>query len=41
MGGIFVLLGIGFLAFFIWVFKESWNDPGMSEEKFNRLFRKN
>jgi len=37
--GILVLLGIGFLIFFAWVFKESWNQPPMSEEKFNRIFK--
>ena len=32
-----ILCGYGFT----WFLKETWNDPGMSEEKFNSLFRRN
>jgi hypothetical protein len=38
---IFALFFIGLGVLMIWGIKETWNDPGMSEEKFDRLFRKN
>ena len=43
MGYLFIifLFGIGFIAFFIWFFKETWNDRGIRGEleKANMLKR--
>jgi len=38
---ILFLLAVILVPFFVLGIKESWNSPGMSEEEFNRLFRKN
>jgi len=38
---VFALIGTSFLAFFVWVFKESWNQPGMSQGEINWIFKRN
>ena len=39
--GLLFIVFIGLCAWgFIWFVKETWNDTGMSDEKFERLFKR-